>query len=209
MRRPNGKWPQRFTALISFTTSGLTHVLQSTLVTPQGTLTLIGLLAQLSSVLQSRRFASFWTLLDSPEFQSLNPLISTIRDFDDLIRRSIGQSVASCFRSITLSRLQTYLGLSDLAEVRKWVEEFGWSIIEEKGQTVAKAQIPDNSDNRPVTTVTRENTTLEGMPSRLFLLIFDLNLAIESLFFFFLPCDRFCWSITLSFFCCRPSTNLG
>lgn len=167
-------------------------MLQSTLVTPQGTLTLIGLLAQLSSVLQSRRFASFWTLLDSPEFQSLNPLISTIRDFDDLIRRSIGQSVASCFRSITLSRLQTYLGLSDLAEVRKWVEEFGWSIIEEKGQTVAKAQIPDNSDNRPVTTVTRENTTLEGMPSRLFLLIFDLNLAIESLFFFFLPCDRFC-----------------
>ncbi|KAG0147517.1 hypothetical protein CROQUDRAFT_656089 [Cronartium quercuum f. sp. fusiforme G11] len=134
----------------------------STLVTPQGTLTLINLLSNLSSTLQSRKFATFWDLLASPEYEGLLPLVSTVRDFDNLIRRSIGQSVASCFRSISLSRLQSYLGLSDEGQVRKWVQEYGWSTIEIEGQQ-AKARIPDNSDNRPVTTVTRENTTLEDL----------------------------------------------
>ncbi|EGG08530.1 uncharacterized protein MELLADRAFT_77342 [Melampsora larici-populina 98AG31] len=133
----------------------------STLVTPQGTLTLINLLSKLSSTLQSRKFNLFWSLLSSSEFESLWPLISIIKDFDGLIRRSISQSVSSCFRSISLIRLKSYLGLNDDQEVKDWIKEIGWSLIEVDGNL--KAKIPDNSDNRPVTTVTRENTTLEDL----------------------------------------------
>ncbi|MBW0531583.1 hypothetical protein O181_071298 [Austropuccinia psidii MF-1] len=129
----------------------------SSLVTPQGTLALIALLSKLSTTLQSRKFPTFWSLLSSPEFEPLIPLISTIVDFDNLIRRSISKSVASCFRSISIDRLASYLGFQNTPDVEKWVLENGWTLID------GKAKIPDNADNCPVTSIIRENTQLEDL----------------------------------------------
>ncbi|KAI8443743.1 armadillo-type protein [Phakopsora pachyrhizi] len=129
----------------------------SNLVTPQATLNLVSLLSQLSSTLQSRRFPAFWKLIASQDFEQLRPIIESIVDFDNLIRRSISKSVASCFKSISTDRLQNYLGYTNVEQVNCWIKEIGWSLVD------GKARIPDNADNCPVTSIIRENTTLSDL----------------------------------------------
>lgn len=126
----------------------------STLLTPQGTLSLIDLLSKLSTTLQTRQFVKFWNDIKSDEFEPLVPLFDSIVDFKDLIRRSISKSVASCFRSISANRLQCYLGYQDPQDLKNWIERIGWSLSD----VDQKVKIPDNSDNCPVTSIIRENT---------------------------------------------------
>jgi len=129
----------------------------SSLLTPQATLNLIDLLSKLSRTLQARQFVKFWESLRSEEYEPLAAVVESIGQFGDLVRRAIGRSVASCFRSIDHARLAAYLDLKDPALLQDWVAAHGWS---SNGNKVA---IPDNSDNCPVTVVIRENTTIDDL----------------------------------------------
>jgi hypothetical protein len=99
----------------------------------------------------------FWADLGSAEYEPLGAVVGSIGQFADLVRRSIGRSVASCFRSIDRTRLAAYLNFTDPALLQKWIETQAWSLDADK------VIIPNNSDNCPVTLVIRENTTIDGL----------------------------------------------
>ncbi|OAV93783.1 hypothetical protein PTTG_06247 [Puccinia triticina 1-1 BBBD Race 1] len=129
----------------------------SSLLTPQATLNLIELLSKLSRTLQTRQFMKFWADLKSEEYEPLGPVVGSIGQFAELVRRAIGRSVASCFRSIDRTRLAAYLDLKDPALLQDWVQTQAWSFDGDK------VVIPNNSDNCPVTVVIKENTTIDDL----------------------------------------------
>lgn len=98
------------------------------------TVQLINHLNTLSSLLLSRRFPQFWTLLRSsePTSAALQPYISEYPDFDALVHRSVGKAVGLTFSRISKLRLRIWLGLEESEKGEKelvdWVEEMGWTV---------------------------------------------------------------------------------
>ncbi|KAH9468265.1 hypothetical protein Pst134EA_011890 [Puccinia striiformis f. sp. tritici] len=133
----------------------------SNLLTPQATLNLIDLLSQLSRTLESRKFIQFWNDLNSSDYEPLSVIVKSINNFEGLVRRSIGLSVSSCFKSIDSDRLSKYLNFSasEHDQLIDWVKQFGWSFSSDNRKVI----IPNNSDNCPVTVVIRENTTIDDL----------------------------------------------
>ena len=115
-------------------------------------------LSTLSELLFQTKFVQFWNLYSSEEYKDVRSYTSKVAHFEDDIRKVALYSVKGAFRTISESRLSSYLHLEGEALAR-FIEnqrEEGWSLA---NGTVA---VPPNPDNEVKSTVVREEVSLES-----------------------------------------------
>lgn len=103
-------------------------------------------LNQLATLLSSSRYPTFWTALQSSEFDDIRAeVLKDIVDFEDGVRRVVLNGTSGAFKSITRQRLARYLGLNE-----SQVEQFLQTSQSAQGWTVKAdgvVEIPANKDN--------------------------------------------------------------
>lgn len=101
-------------------------------------------LHQLATLLSSSRYPTFWTTLQSSEFDDIRQeVLKDIVDFEDGVRKVVLHGTSGAFKSISKQRLTRYLGFKQESQVDAFLakEAQGWTV---KGDVV---EIPANKDN--------------------------------------------------------------
>ncbi|KAK3998000.1 putative cytosolic translation initiation factor 3 subunit 12 [Cladorrhinum sp. PSN332] len=116
----------------------------------------VGKLRALNAQLESANYAQFWATLDNDTDDIYADLTTDIQGFEEIIRVRIAQLVSQSFREISVSVLESWLGLNSDEEVTKFVTETcGWKV---EGGVV---QIPKNAENEAKKTEIREDVTVD------------------------------------------------
>ncbi|KEI37027.1 uncharacterized protein L969DRAFT_34171, partial [Mixia osmundae IAM 14324] len=133
----------------------------STLYSTQETLDIFRSLSHFSALLNARQFQQFWSELRAAEISAkLAPALSTVPSIEDILRESIARSVVSAFRSISLVRLNSWLGLSGdqvTAPLEAIIKSQGWSL---DGHLI---RLPTTPENDPKATLVKEEMALEKL----------------------------------------------
>jgi translation initiation factor 3 subunit K len=111
-------------------------------------------LRALNSQLEGAQYAAFWANLDGDDLCA--DLIADIAGFEDMIRHRIVLLVASTFRELKLSHLESWLGLNEDATKKFITEVCGWSVEGE-----GNVKIPANPDNEAKKAEIREDVNVE------------------------------------------------
>lgn len=115
--------------------------------------------AKLHRVLRTRDFPAFWSLLRSEEMDSgpFSPALNALPSFSNLVRLSIGGSIADTFKSIERSRAEQWFSFTsnDEGNLEQFVtEKLGWKEVD------GGFAIPSNEANDPRSTVQSETVDL-------------------------------------------------
>lgn len=113
-------------------------------------------LATLSTLLFEAKFRDFWALYQSAEYADVRTYTSKAHGFEDAVRKVALNTVQGTFRTISTSRLASYLNLpeSDLAAFLG--KQTGWTLSN------GSVQVPVNPDNDVKPTVVRGEASLES-----------------------------------------------
>ncbi len=115
----------------------------------------ISKLRALNAQLEGAQYAPFWGTLDSDDLYA--DLTTDIAGFEEIIRVRIAQLISQAFREVAVNVLETWLGLDDEAEVKKFaVETCGWKVGAD-----GMIQIPKNVENEAKKADIREDVNVE------------------------------------------------
>lgn len=112
-------------------------------------------LRSLNGQLEGAQYDSFWADIDGDDLCA--DLIADIPDFEDLIRHRIAQLVSQAFRELSVSHLESWLGLKDEEATKKFVTEVcGWSV-----EADGIVKVPSNPENEAKKAEIREDVNVE------------------------------------------------
>ncbi|ROT37951.1 winged helix DNA-binding domain-containing protein [Sodiomyces alkalinus F11] len=111
-------------------------------------------LRTLNSQLEGAQYARFWNAVDGDDLVA--DLIADIAGFEDMIRQRIAVLVSQAFREVSLTQLESWLGLSTDATTQFVTEVAGWKVGES-----GTVSIPSNPDNEAKKTEIREDVNVE------------------------------------------------
>jgi hypothetical protein len=121
----------------------------------------IGILTNLSGLLNARKFPQFWA-----EIKAQSSLVDdTHPRFAHILRERIAtESIAPTFRSLPISRLNSWLGVSSESELSPLLEKLGWTVEKAAGGGgEASVRVPSNAENDPKERVQRETVELDRL----------------------------------------------
>ncbi|TDZ21797.1 Eukaryotic translation initiation factor 3 subunit K [Colletotrichum sidae] len=111
-------------------------------------------LRTLNSQLEGAQYARFWNTIDGDDLCA--DLIADISGFEDLIRNNIVGQVSQAFREVSLSQLESWLGLSSEATAKFASEVAGWTVGDNGIVT-----IPKNAENEAKKAEIREDVNVD------------------------------------------------
>ncbi|KAK1476137.1 eukaryotic translation initiation factor 3 subunit K, partial [Colletotrichum cuscutae] len=111
-------------------------------------------LRTLNSQLEGSQYARFWNTIDGDDLCA--DLIADISGFEDLIRSNIANSIAQAFREVSLSQLESWLGLDGDATAKFVTEVAGWTVGDNGVVT-----IPKNAENEAKKSEIREDVNID------------------------------------------------
>ncbi|GJC77527.1 eukaryotic translation initiation factor 3 subunit K [Colletotrichum liriopes] len=111
-------------------------------------------LRTLNTQLEGSEYARFWNTIDGDDLCA--DLIADISGFEDLIRTNIANLVAQAFREVSLSQLESWLGLDSDAAAKFVTEVAGWTVGDNDVVTV-----PKNTENEAKKSEIREDVNVD------------------------------------------------
>ncbi|KAJ0159541.1 Eukaryotic translation initiation factor 3 subunit K [Colletotrichum tanaceti] len=111
-------------------------------------------LRTLNIQLEGSEYARFWNTIDGDDLCA--DLIADISGFEDLIRANIANLVAQAFREVSLSQLESWLGLDSDAAAKFVTEVAGWTVGDNGVVT-----IPKNAENEAKKSEIREDVNID------------------------------------------------
>ncbi|KAK2735093.1 eukaryotic translation initiation factor 3 subunit [Colletotrichum kahawae] len=111
-------------------------------------------LRTLNSQLEGAQYARVWNTIDGDDLCA--DLIADISGFEDLIRANIAGQVSQAFREVSLSQLESWLGLSADATAKFASEVAGWTVGDN-----GIVSIPRNAENEAKKAEIREDVNVD------------------------------------------------